>query len=119
MRRPGRLKLSDVTDDLQTVFSVLAEHGSNDSMQARQAYEFGMASVLPRERPEFRSVPDWVSALDAALGRLDQLVPAAKEALVEALVRTISHDNALTAGEAELLRAICATLHCPLPPIAA
>jgi Zn-dependent protease with chaperone function len=118
-RRPGRLKLSDVTDELQTVFSVLAERGSSDAVKARQAYEFGMSSVLPRERPEFRSVPDWVSALDSALARLDQLVPAAKEALVEALVRTISHDNALTVGEAELLRAICATIHCPLPPIAA
>lgn len=118
-RRPGRLKLSDVTEELRTAFSVLAEHGSSDALQARQAYEFGLSSLLPRERPEFRSVPDWVSALDAALVQLDQLMPAAKEALVEALVRTISHDNALTVGEAELLRAICATIHCPLPPIAA
>jgi hypothetical protein len=36
---------------------------------------------------------------------------------VEALVRTIAHDALLAPSEAELLRAICAVLECPLPPI--
>ena len=117
-RRPAReLKLSEVTDELQIVFAVLAEHGGDDLTQARRAYEFGMSTLLPRERPEFRPVADWVTGLDGALARLDQLAPPAKEVLVEALVRTISHDNSLTVGEAELLRAICAMIHCPLPPI--
>jgi Zn-dependent protease with chaperone function len=116
-RTDRRLKLSDVTSELQTVFSVLAEHGSTDLTQARRAYEFGMSQILPRERPEFRSVSDWVAGLDGALARLDLLSPPGKEALVEALVKTISHDNALTISEAELLRAICTTIHCPLPPL--
>lgn len=33
-----------------------------------------------------------------------------------ALVLTISHDGKVSPDEAELPRAICATLHCPLPP---
>ena len=33
------------------------------------------------------------------------------------MVGTVSHDQQLTLGEAELVRAICATLHCPLPPL--
>jgi hypothetical protein len=40
-----------------------------------------------------------------------------KEQLVEALVKTVTHDQQLTLGESELLRAVCATLHCPLPPL--
>ncbi len=116
-RRTGNLKLSDVAADLQTVFSLLALQGGADETQARRAYEYGLSSLLPRERPGFSPIPDWVASLDGALARLDQLVPAAKEVLVEALVKTISHDNELTIGEAELLRAICATIHCPLPPL--
>jgi hypothetical protein len=37
--------------------------------------------------------------------------------LVEGLVRTIAHDELLSPTEAELLRAICAVLECPLPPV--
>jgi hypothetical protein len=62
-------------------------------------------------------VPGWPAALDRALKCLDRLLPAAKEQLVEALVKTIAHDQRLTVEEAELLRAICAALHCPLPPL--
>ena len=59
------------------------------------------------------------AAARPALSRLDQLVPAAKEQLIEGLVKTIGHDRRLTIAEAELLRAVCAALHCPLPPLLA
>jgi len=116
--RPAReLKLDDVTEDLRTVFSVLAEQGHDDVTHARRAYEIGMCQLFPRERPEFRSIADWPEALDAALARVDQAAPLAKEAVVEALVKSISVDESLSTEEAELLRAICATIHCPMPPI--
>jgi Zn-dependent protease with chaperone function len=116
-RRTRELQLDDVTGELQTVFSVLAEQGHDDLTHARRAYEMGMSHLFPRERPDFRSIPDWAGALDAALGRVDQLSPLAKEAVVEALVKSILLDDSLSVAEAELLRAICATIHCPLPPI--
>jgi hypothetical protein len=112
-----QLKLTDVTSDLQVVFSVVAEQGSDDALTVRQAYELGMSHLLPLERPEYSAIADWVGALDSALARLDRLAPAGKEALVEALVKAIAHDDQLTTTESELLRAICATLHCPLPPL--
>ena len=61
----------------------------------------------------------WATALDVALSRLDQLAPIAKEQLIEAMVATVTHDQQLTIGEAELLRAVCASVHCPLPPLVA
>ena len=48
---------------------------------------------------------------------LDALDPLAKQMLVEALTVAISHDGRTTVAEAELLRTICAMLHCPLPPM--
>ena len=59
----------------------------------------------------------FVRPLDLALSRLDPVAPVVKEQLVEAMVKTVKHDQQLTLGEAELLRAVCATLHCPLPPL--
>jgi Zn-dependent protease with chaperone function len=119
---PGRrreLTLSAVRVEAQVLFSVLAQHGHADSNASRRAYEAGMHHLYPRERPGFKPVKDWAPELDRALSRLDRLLPAGKEALVEALVATIRHDERLTLGESELLRAVCASLHCPLPPLIA
>ena len=58
-----------------------------------------------------------VRRLGAALDVLSKLNPAGRKSLVEAVTRAISHDDRLTLREAEMLRAICATLECPLPPV--
>jgi Zn-dependent protease with chaperone function len=115
--RSRALHLDQVSIELQIVFSTLAWHGAREEGAARRAFELGMHHILPMNRPSYAPVPGWPGALDRALKVLDQLMPAAKEQLVEALVRTIAHDQRLTIDEAELLRAICAALHCPLPPL--
>jgi hypothetical protein len=45
------------------------------------------------------------------------LHPFAKQAVIEGLVKTIASDDVMTEAEAELLRTVCALLHCPLPLI--
>lgn len=117
--RARQLPLNVVQKDIQVLFSVLAQHGHEDIESARRAYEVGVHHLLPRQRPSFESVQHWAPPVDLALSRLDQLAPIIKEQLVEALVKTVTHDQRLTLGEAELLRAVCATLHCPLPPLVA
>jgi Zn-dependent protease with chaperone function len=116
-RMAGRLTLTAAQNELQILFSILAMHGSEDETEAQRAYEIGMEELLPRNRPPFKREGYWPPRLDHALTRLDGLQPAAKEMLVKALVRTISHDRHMTVAESELLRAICAALHCPLPPL--
>jgi len=37
--------------------------------------------------------------------------------VVRGLTQAISADGLLNVAEAELLRTVCAALHCPLPPI--
>ena len=117
--RMRRLTLDVVQRDAQVLFSVLAQHGHSDEIGARRAYEAGMHHLFPRERPAYGIAGPWAAALDLALSRLDQLAPIAKEQLVEAMVATVTHDQQLTIGEAELLRAVCASVHCPLPPLVA
>ena len=53
---------------------------------------------------------NWAASWIVALSRLDRLAPVGKEQLLEAMVKTVTHDQQLTIGEAELLRAVCATL---------
>lgn len=113
----GRLTLEDCKTELGIVFAVLARCGARDEQQARHSYEAGIAPLLPRHRPGYGTIDDWVPLFDKSLDRLGQLQIAAKQLLVESLVRTIAHDSMLAPSEAELLRAICAVLECPLPPI--
>jgi len=40
-----------------------------------------------------------------------------KELLLEGIVAAISNDGQVSVAEAELLRTVCAALHCPLPPM--
>jgi Zn-dependent protease with chaperone function len=113
----GRLTLEEVAASLGIVFAVLARQGTPDDEMARRAYEAGLASLLPRHRPAYCVIGDWVAVFDSALDQLCQLRVTAKQMLIQGLVRTIAHDELLSPAEAELLRAICAVLECPLPPV--
>ena len=115
----GTLALDDAADSLGVVFAVLARQGARTHEAARQAYEAGIAPLLPRHRPAYHVIGDWVPLFDRALEQLCQLKVAAKQLLIEGLVRAIAHDESLAPTEAELLRAICAVLECPLPPVLA
>ncbi len=112
-------KLVNSLEELHTLFSVVARLGHEQgNAAARNAYQAGMLALLPNsiDWPEYNPPQKWVRQMDAALDKLDGLPAVAKEELVKALTVTISHDARVTVSEAELLRAICAILHCPLPP---
>ena len=77
----------------------------------------GVAQVLPNAALAYAPPRDWVAALDRALPPLDAVDPLGKQLLVEGLVAAISHDGRVAVAEAELLRVVCSSLHCPLPPM--
>ena len=54
-------------------------------------------------------------AIALALDHLDGLAGEAKRQVVAALMTTIGHDQRVTLRQAELLRAICAGIHVPMP----
>jgi Zn-dependent protease with chaperone function len=115
----GRRRLDQCAAQVQCLLSVVAGFGQDDTTSARAAYLAGMQALPLRQNLPYQP-PDpegWATALDQALRDLDQLVPPAKALLLEALLATIAADGKLTVEEAELLRAVCAGLHCPLPPV--
>jgi hypothetical protein len=113
----GTLTLEDEVNDISLLFATLAQIGAQDEQAARMAYEVGISSVLPMRRPAYAAAPDWQQKLSAALPRLEQLHPFAKKVVIEGLVKTVANDEMLMDEEAELLRTVCALLHCPLPPL--
>ena len=117
-RPSGSAKLPACAADLADVFALVARHGTHDDAEAQRAYLLGMHEVLPDTIPAYAPPQEWVLALDRALMKLNQLTPAGKELVVRGLAQAIGADGVITVAEAELLRTICAALHCPLPPMA-
>ncbi|MBN8224708.1 MAG: M48 family metallopeptidase [Xanthomonadales bacterium] len=116
--RFGRNKVPGVRQEFAILLAVVAQAGHpGEPMQAQRAYLAGLQRVLPRDHLPYAPPAEGVQALDAVWAPLDALVPAAKQVLVEALVDAASHDRQVSVAEAELLRTVCALLHCPLPPM--
>jgi Zn-dependent protease with chaperone function len=113
----GKARLPDLQDEVALLLSAVADAGTARGGEARRAFAAGWAHLWPTVHREAALPAEWPVALDAALTRLDTLIPVAKQMLIEALVKTLAQDGRVTVGEAELLRVTCASLHCPLPPV--
>ena len=98
---------------------IVAHQGSNNQAAEESACKAGLrifggwAGEVATTPGDHRSV----QRLDNALTILSMINPAGRKSLVDAVTATISQDDRLTLREAELLRAICASLECPVPPI--
>jgi len=115
----GTASLEDAQEEINVLFATLAQLGAQDEHSAQIAYEAGMTVVLPMRPPEYAPLSDWPRQLSNALPRLGRLSPLAKKTVIDGLVKTITSDEVMTEAEAELLRTVCALLHCPLPPLLA
>ncbi len=116
--RFGRRKLAAVRSEISTLLCVVAFAGNpGDETNARRAYLAGIQRVLPKDHLPYLPRSNGVLALDAVWEPLDALDPLGRQALVEGITTTISHDGRINVAEAELLRTICGVLHCPLPPM--
>jgi hypothetical protein len=106
-----------VQPQCELLLSILSYAGHRDVQGARNAFEQGRRSLDLRDarlRP-LDELP--LEALDAALAALDEAAPQLKRRLLQAAVASITADREVTAAEAELLRAISASLGCPMPPL--
>ena len=117
--RPRRGAREPVRRAAANLLGVIAKHGHVDVAAQRRAYEAGIAvfgkwgNRYPYESGQNASV----DVLDESLERLLALNSKGKQMLLEAVTATVMSDKTLSVSEAELIRAICASLDCPLPPI--
>jgi len=112
----GQKKLPACRDSVALVCAVVATYGATDDAAARRAWLLAMDQAFPGAAATWQTLPlDWQAPFDRALDDLDGLMPAAKEIVIQSLLGAIRADGVVTAAEAELLRVICASLHCPVP----
>jgi Zn-dependent protease with chaperone function len=112
-----RLGSAQMTAAVVSLLAVLAQAGHDNPADATRAYLAGLMRIYPRLNAAYKPPADRLAALDEVLPKLDQLEPMGKELLLEGLVAAISHDGQVSVAEAELLRTVCGSLHCPLPPM--
>jgi Zn-dependent protease with chaperone function len=112
----GLKKLPACRDSLILVCTIIASGGCSDEASARRAWLVAMQQAFPGEAIAWAPPPAaWQAPLERALDDLDGLLPVAKELVIQSLVGAIQADGVVSVEEAELLRVICASLHCPLP----
>ncbi len=119
-RRKGRRSTKKAVrqaaiDLLRTV----ARHGHSSEEARANAFRAGVAEFGKwASDAEYRDETlQTVPVLDRSLNVLERTNSAGRKSLLQAVGKTVSHDGKLSIPEAELLRAICASLDCPLPPI--
>ncbi len=111
----GSLRLVDCRNEFALIAGLVARFGHDDSASAKHAFLLAIEDALPGTTIEYAPPQAWQEQLDVALARLDRLNSASKELVVRGLTRAICEDNRVRVAEAELLRVVCAALHCPLP----
>ena len=103
--------------DLARVVSVLAWSGATDESGVLRAWSAARTAepALP-ESPNAVSVCT-LDALDGALRAFAGATPGLKRRLVDACVACVAADGQTTVEEAEILRAVCASIGAPMPPV--
>ena len=117
---PGRVryrKLHRLQAHYELLLSTLAYTGHRNVAAAQEAFEQARRHVeLPQAR--LRRVEECgLEAVDAALTVLEEAAPRIKRQVLQAAAASIAADRKITSAEAELLRAISASLGCPMPPL--
>jgi Zn-dependent protease with chaperone function len=117
-KAPSKVALRDA---VHALLANVAAFGGTDSVTARAAYAAGLAAIGERAPADAPSFDPPVAArdlakLDAALRALATLRPNDKSRILRGVHAAIRADRKVEVDEAELFRAIAATLDCPLPP---
>jgi Zn-dependent protease with chaperone function len=117
--RPVHRSLKELAHPAAAVLALLAWEGQPAPEQAGRAFDAGMRGFIGGDHTH-RLPPRAecsLAAFDAALQTLNQSVPSVKRRMVVACAACILANQHVAVREAELLRAICDTLDCPLPPL--
>jgi hypothetical protein len=115
-QRPRYFRYAPVMGDIRQLLSMLAQAGSEDEAERRRAFErgalgFGEGPLEPMPADQCRP-----EDMHPVLERLGRLAPVLKRPLVEACAEC-ALSGGVRPAQAELLRAVCEILDCPMPPL--
>jgi len=102
-----------VAGEAGVLMSLLARAGGGDM----PAFNAGMTALGLAGGVLLAPAELSIASVESALYELKLLAPLKKPALIKACLEVVMADGRLTVAEGELMRAICAALDTPLPPI--
>jgi Zn-dependent protease with chaperone function len=112
----GRAELKDVLKPMSVLLSIISYSNELDKLSPSQAFKVGQSllglkvELIPKSSIGFELLND-------ALLELAELKPLQKPALLKACAAVITADGKIAPIEVELLRAVAATVDCPMPPL--
>ena len=114
----GKKNLKSCKTTISVLLSILTHSTVQDGMSNEETFAAGADALkLPLQLIPVSKID--FNTLNNALDDLAGLKPLQKPALLKACVRCITADGKIQAIETELLRAIAATIDCPVPPLLA
>lgn len=114
-KRAGRKAVRDAAVHL---LQIVAQHGHANAAEAEAAFRAGLGKFGDWGK-SYAYTSDTTSTTNRLEKSLDQLVALnaeGRQMLLDSVTTVVLHDEELTVAEAELVRAICASLEIPLPP---
>ncbi len=117
--KTGRTSRKDLQKAVTDLLRILADYGHDTDAEKSAAFKSGLATLGPWAR-DTEFVADRENALHTLGRSLDVLLglnSKGQDSLLRAVSAAAAHDGKLSIAEAELVRAVCATLNYPLPPI--
>ena len=114
-RRAGRKPVRDAAVEL---LRVVAHFGHSNESDGEAAFRAGL-SKFGKWGDDYAYAGDSdlsTASLEKSLDQLVALNGEGRQMLLDSVTQVVLHDEQLTVPEAELIRAICASLEIPLPP---
>ena len=110
-------KYQPVLGEVRVLLTVLARVGTRDPDQANATFTQVMQAFDNGQRGLAPAAECTAARLTLVLRKLAGLSPFLKKSLLNACADCVLHDDRILPSEAELLRAIAASLDCPMPPL--
>ncbi|MBZ2188614.1 M48 family metallopeptidase [Alcanivorax sp. JB21] len=106
-----------VAPAMQVLLSMMIYVGGQRGEAAQALFRRITGVLLPPGTPLLAIEACTLDRLTPALTELAGLTPLLKAGLVDACADAVLADNRVQVAEAELLRAVCTLLDCPMPPL--
>ena len=118
-RQALRARRDDLRAATINLLRIIADYGHAEESEKKAAFESGLVTLGQWAEGKTHVIDRAlsVSTLNHSLDILLGLNAKGQESLLRAITATATHDKKLTVAETELIRAVCATLNYPLPPI--
>jgi Zn-dependent protease with chaperone function len=110
-------RFAPVLPEIRILLTLMSRIGAGNARQSEEAFKMAMRSFTSVGLAQAAETYCRLESMEGILNKLSGLSPLLKESLIGACADCVLHDGKISLPEAELLRAVAASLDCPMPPL--